>query len=313
MKKLNECIIVGGEKDGKFFLAKNRDRKYITDAKVYHKMYKDVEVAYYEDTVGHFEGMNEYGVGFVYTYLMYKDAHYYKWRSKWGVEESPTPKSKENTRNEHGDKKKHELKDILLCKSAEEAVEHVKKLDWNGSYLIGDTKGIYEIEHFERETEVRKCDFKDVNFKVKTNYGDIIKDAGHQDGYENVARGNAEVRSAETKRYLIGFKNYTDVLKRMQQQTFTNTSSLNVFRTDDEERTVCQVLMDLNNKTFHFIHHDKNSEFFGLVTDLPKDHKPRLHVYVRNKKEFNRGGEWKEFLQKKDDLYYHYKNFDIDF
>lgn len=312
--KLNECILVAGTQDEKYFLAKNRDRKFIAEYKVHHTLYKGIEVVYAEDSTGWLEGMNEYGVGFIYVYLMFKNQNYYKWTSRWGIQPQPAlANHKEKSKTDLGNQKRDEFKEILLCRTAEDAVEHVKTMKWNGSYFVGDKKGIYEIEHFDYETNVKRCDFKSVNFKVKTNFGNIMKYAGHVDGYQNTARGNAEVRRTETQRYLLGFKNYTDVLRRMQQQTFTNDSSLNVFRTDDEEITVSQILMDLNNRIFHFIQYDENSTFHGLVEDLPKDYESKIHVFVRNKDEFNRYGEWKQFLQKKNDLYYHYKDFKVDF
>jgi hypothetical protein len=45
------------------------------------EIYKDIEIAYAEDSTGWVEGMNEYSVGFIYSYLQFKDAHYYKWKS----------------------------------------------------------------------------------------------------------------------------------------------------------------------------------------------------------------------------------------
>ncbi len=314
MDKINECIIVAAKKHDGYILVKNRDRRSLSDYKVYHNLFKGVELAYAEDTTGWAEGMSEY-VGFVYTYFMNKEASsYYKYRSKWGVQSEITIAGHNGTKETDNSKRKRdEFKTILTFKTAEKAAEYIRGLEWNGAYFVCDKDGVYEIEHFQGETEVRRCNFLKSNFKVKTNYGNIIKTAGHLDGVEGTARGNAEVRKTETERYLLGFKNTTDILKKMQQRTFTDSSSLNVFRVDDEERTVGQLLIDMNNKIFQFVHHDENSTFHGLVKDLPKGYDEKLHIFIRNKKEFDRGGELNQFKQKANDLYSHYKTFKVDF
>jgi hypothetical protein len=43
--KLNECIIIAGEKDGKHFLAKNRDRRFVGEYVIKQEIYKGIEVA----------------------------------------------------------------------------------------------------------------------------------------------------------------------------------------------------------------------------------------------------------------------------
>ena len=108
-------------------------------------------------------------------------------------------------------------------------------------------------------------------------------------------------------------KKSEELKKRMQQQTFTNTSALNVFRTDNEERTIGQVLMDLDNLIFHFIKYDGNSVVKNIEKNLPKNYKPKINIYIRDKKEFSRYGEYSTFMHKKDDLYAHFKTFNVDF
>lgn len=314
--ELNECIIVAGKKHGDYFLAKNRDRAFIADYKVIHELINDIEVAYYEDSTGWIEGMNSHGVGFLYTYLMFKDSSYYKYKSKWAVHAAPSIAGKATLKKtEKSNQKRDEYKKILTYKTAEEAVEYIKTLDWNGSYYIGDPEGVYEIEHYEHQTKINLVKFnKFTNFKVKGNYGQLIPYAGHQEGPQNVVRGSAEIRKIETERYLLGFKNYTDVLKRMQTQVYTNdTSSLNVFRTDGEEVTVSQVLMDLNNKIFQFVHYDETSNFFGLENRLPKHYQEKIKIFIRDKKEFDKGGEMDKFNYLRHDLHSHIKKFNVDF
>ena len=315
MEKLNECIIVAGKKEGNYFLAKNRDRAFIADYKIIHEMYEGTEVVYYEDSTGWMEGMNEHSVGYIYSKVMFKDARYYKYRSKWGIKAGKTSDREDGKPTKKSLEKKEDYKKIMTFKTAEAAIEYLKDIPWNGNYYVGDKDGVYELEHFERQTKINKLDFtKFKNFKVKTNFGELIPYSGHQDGPDNVARGSSEVRKIEAERYLLGFKNYTDVLKRLQTQVFTNDqSSLNVFRTDGEEITVSQVLMDLNNRIFQFVHYDETSNFFGIEDRLPKGYKPRLKIFIRDKKEFSKGGEMDKFMYHKDDLHSHVSKFNIDF
>lgn len=315
MDSINECVIVAGKKNGDYFLAKNRDRAFIADYKVVHEIYKGMEVAYYEDSTGWIEGCNAESVGFIYAKLMFKDSAYYKYKSKWEVSPGQTSDKLNGEPTKKSLEKKDDYKKIMTFKNAESAVQYLKGLDWNGSYFIGDKDGIYEIEHFERQTKTNLLKFdKFSNFKVKSNYGTMIPYAGHQPGPENAIRGGNEVRKIEAERYLLGFKNYTDVLRRMQTQVFTNdTSSLNLFRTDGEELTVSQVLMDLSNNIFQFVHYDETSNFYGIENRLPKNYNAKIKIFIRDKKEFAKGGEMDKFNYMKGDLHSHIKKFNVDF
>lgn len=312
--KLNECIIIAGEKDGKHFLAKNRDRRFVGEYVIKQEIYKGIEIAYYEDSTEWKEGMNEYGVGFVYTYLMKNNTSNYKYEPKWGLQAAPAVAGKKRLgKTKNSLRKRDEFKHIFTFKNAYDAKEYIKTLEWNGSYLISDKNETYAVEHFEHNSKDEKIEFKEKKYIVKGNVGTLIPYAGHLDTKENVLNGITTVRTTEMDRYVLGFKNYTDLLKRMQQQTFTNMSALNVFRTDDEERTVGQVLMDLDNLIFHFIKYEGNSVVKDVKKIFPKGYEPKIKVFIRDKKEFSRYGEYSTFMQKRDDLYAHYKTFNVDF
>ena len=65
--RLEECIIVAGETEGKNVLAKSRDRNYHARVKIVRDLLDDgTEVVYFEDLdTGYAEGMNSHGLGVV--------------------------------------------------------------------------------------------------------------------------------------------------------------------------------------------------------------------------------------------------------
>ena len=65
---LNECIAAYGNHGGKRMLVKNRDKAYRPSIEFYHEIRNGTEMLYYVDeAVNHLEGMNEHGLGVVYT------------------------------------------------------------------------------------------------------------------------------------------------------------------------------------------------------------------------------------------------------
>lgn len=296
MSVLNECTLVTGNHKGKMFLFKNRDKRFIVDYKVIHEINNGVEVVYSTDQAGWVEGMNEFGIGFVYSFLTVKDESSDLYAVNWWVTNTPSAKPGE------GEKKGNAYLDIISSKTLDEALSKVSKYLYNGNYFIGNSEEVYEVEIFKGQVETRKLDLKPGENKVKTNHGVLIPYAGHQETGSNIKRASTEVRKVEAERYVMGFKNYTDLIKRMGKQSYDRDSILNVFRTDDTERTVSQTLFDLDLKIMQFIHYDKNSHFFGVDDKLPKDYKPKLRIIIRDKKEF-KNNEWQKFNAMRKELY----------
>jgi len=294
--KLNECTIVTGNYKGDYYLFKNRDKSFITDHKIIHEIIDGIEVVYVTDKSQWVEGMNEYGIGLVYSFLTVKDESSSLYDVNWWV----TNTSK--TSPEQGKEKGNAFLDIICSKTVKEAVEKVKKYKYNGNYFVGTKEIVFEIEIFKGEVVTNKLELKPKENRIKTNHGVLIPYAGPQETGSNVKRSSSEVRLIGAERQILGFKNYTDLIKRMGQQTFDKTSILNTFRTDDTERTVNQMLLDLNLKIMHFVHFDKNTRFYGIENRLPEDYKEKLRIIVRDKKEFE-DDEWLKFNTMRKQLY----------
>jgi len=295
-KQLYECTLVTGNHKGKIFLFKNRDKRFIADYKIVHEIYKGVEIVYSTDQAGWVEGMNEYGIGFVYSFLTVKDESSSTYDVNWWVTNSPSSKPKE------GKEKGNAFLDIISSKTLEDAIKKINKYLYNGNYLIATKDTVFEIEIFKSQVEMRKLNLKPGENYIKTNHGVLIPYAGHQETGSNIKRASSEIRKIDAERFIMGFKNYTDLIKRMGKQNYDKDSILNVFRTDDIERTVSQVLFDLDLKIMHFVHYDKNSHFFGIEDNLPKDYKPKLKIIIRNKQEF-KDNEWEKFNIMRKELY----------
>lgn len=297
------CTIVAGKLNNQNFLFKNRDKKNYGSLKIIHEKIKNVECAYISDQTGWVEGMNEFGVGFVFAFLEKNDLSNEMYRMNWQA--YYTPKTKINKNYE---KKINDFKTILTFKTAKEAVEYIKKNPWNGNFFIGDVNEIYELECFLGEVKYQKVIFdKLTNFKVKTNHGILIPNAGHKKNSQSVSRASTEIRKIQAERYLLGFKNYTDLIKRMGFQYFDEKSSLNVFRTDDYEKTISQILLDLKEKVFNAIIFEDNSIFYGIENNLPINYTPKIKVLKRDKNEFDKD-EFLNFVTKENDLYYIWSN-----
>jgi hypothetical protein len=242
---VNECTTVAGHLDGSRFLFKNRDRSYTPDTVIVHENFKGTEIVYYTDQTGWIEGMNEHGVGFVFSQLTGKERNGYG--PSWRVSDEPKNSGK-------FDKFAKGVKEIFTAKDAREAMKLLEKSEKSGSFLMGDPNEIYEIEVFEGDTKSRKLDFDENPYYVKSNHGVLIPHAGHQPSGYSIKRASSEIRKHQAETQLKGIQDLSEIPTRMKTQVFDSGSSLNVFRTDAEEYTISQCMMDLTNLKFYFFH-----------------------------------------------------------
>ena len=265
---ISECINIAGIINNNSFLFKNRDRSFTPDTKVIHEKYKGVEIVYYTDQSGWVEGMNEFGLGVVFSKLDNKVYNSYK--QTYAVSDEPktlkTPVKYSNT-----------IKDLLIIKNLDDAIEKLKKENKPGSYLIGDSKEIYEVEIFENEFKKRKLDFTVKNIYAKTNHGTLLPHAGHQDNGISIKRSISQIRKHQAESQLFGVDSLLDIAPRMKVQVFDSNSPLNTFRTDNEEYTVGQCLMVLSELQFYF-YHDKLTADSVKLEDNIKDGKIKIDI-----------------------------------
>jgi hypothetical protein len=263
---INECTTVAGKLSGTTFLFKNRDRSYTPDTKVIREKVNGTEIVYYTDQTGWIEGMNEHGVGFVFSQLTGKDWEGYS--ASYHVSDEPKDDSK-------FEKFAKGIKNVLTAKNANDAISKLRSSKKSGSFLIGDSTSIYEVEVFEGKHKQRKLSFSEKPYYAKTNHGVLITHAGHQPSGYGIKRASSEIRMHQAIEQLQGIQDITQIPERMKFQAFDPDSPLNVFRTDPEEYTISQCMMDLTNLTFYFFHDTTTADSFKLE-DKIKDGKIKI-------------------------------------
>ena len=267
--KVNECTTVAGVVGGTTFLFKNRDRSFTPDNTIIHENLHGSEVVYYTDQTGWIEGMNEHGMGFVFSMLTEK--HYKGYGPSYYVTDDPKDDGK-FMRFHKG------LKKVLASKTVEEALSNLKDSEKSGSFLIGNKDEIFEVEVFKGETRKRKLSFEKDAYYVKTNHGILFPEAGHQEDGHSIKRASSTIRMHQALVQLTGIRDISEVPERMKFQAFDPESSLNTFRTDPEEYTISQCMMDLNSKTFYFFHDPLTADKLKVEDHVKKEHKIKIIV-----------------------------------
>lgn len=262
--KLNECTIVAGSLNNSMFLFKNRDRSFTPDNVIVREKYKGVEIVYYTDQTGWIEGMNEYGVGFVFAQLTEKHVAGYK--PSWKISDEP--------KNKKFYKFFDNIKNVLTAQTAKQAVEFIEKSKKSGSFLVGDRSCITEMEVFKGEIKKRELEFND-SYCIKTNHGELIPEAGHQESSDSIKRASSSIRKHQAEVQLLGIQDPLEIPSRMKFQMFDTNSSLNTFRTDSEEYTISQCLMNLSNLEFYFFHDKHTADTLNIEDDL-KNYKIKI-------------------------------------
>jgi len=250
--RVDECTIVGGSLENKMFLFKNRDRATALDQKVIRTKVSNVEVVYYTDEIGWVEGMNEHGVGFVFSALT-------------------APKKLKNIEDKkrvYG-KFKDSILTILTSKNVDEAIKKVHTTKKIGNFIVSDAKRMVEIEAFKDngwtqkngkvKYHMRDVDTSDIH--IKSNHGVLIPEAGPDKpsrrainhGDMTGRRAASEMRIHQTRMQLQGVKSVGDIPTRVKFQAYDPSSVLNTYRTDIE-KTISQCLMNLTDLKFYFFY-----------------------------------------------------------
>jgi len=254
--RIDECTTVVGNLDGTMFLFKNRDRSFTPESEIVREKIDGTEIVYYTDQTGWIEGMNEHGIGFVFSQLTSKE--YKGYGPSYIISDEP----KNSTRFLKFQKG---IKKVLSSKTLDDAIKNLEESKKSGSFLIADKQTAYEIEFFEGNFKKRKLDLKDSPFYVKTNHGELIPNAGHQESPDSIKRASSQIRKHQAYVQLQGINDLSDIPSRMKFQAFDPESSLNVFRTDREEYTISQCMMDLSNLKFYFFHDDLTANSIKTV------------------------------------------------
>lgn len=263
---VNECTVVGGKLEDKMFLFKNRDRSFTPESVVVREKFSGTEIVYYTDQTGWIEGMNEHGVGFVFSALTPRV--YTGYGPSYYMTDEPKTEGR-------FDRFKDGIKKTLTAKTADEVVAKILASKKSGNFIISDTKKMIELEVFEGKHVKKDIDLSEL--KIKSNHGELIPEAGHQPNGYSIKRANSEIRQHQATIQLQGVASINDVPTKMKFQAFDTSSPLNVFRTDAEENTISQCLMNLTDRKFYFFH-DKNTANSVDFEDKLKNGKIKVDI-----------------------------------
>jgi hypothetical protein len=245
---VNECIVIGGKLDDKMFLFKNRDRSFTPESKVVREDYKGTEIVYYTDETGWVEGMNEHGIGFVFSALIGKE--YEGYDPSYHVTDKPKPRNKRELTK--FSKFREGILKVLTSKNVDEAVKRILDSGKSGNFIVSDKEKMIELEVFKGKQVIDEVDLTEI--RIKNNHGELIPEAGHQPNSNSVKRPVSTIRQQQAKTQLYGVKSLGEIPTRMKFQAFDFNSPLNTYRTDSEEHTISQCLMNLTDLEFFFFH-----------------------------------------------------------
>lgn len=268
--KLEECIIVAGETEGKNVLAKSRDRNYHSRVKIVRDLCDDgqSEVVYFEDLdTGYAEGLNSHGLGVVNAAL--------------AVSEDEN-EVKGKVRSEDGPRMVHALKS---AKTIDDAVKSLVgyKGGIKGHTFVGNPTGVYSIEMSSEHTPVINKLDPTTGFDVRTNHGRDHDGAGYTPDRRPADYMSSKIRKAQAEVELADVDSFEDVAPAIAKQHFDHDSNDNMLRRVPKEAgmvTVSQVAMHLPNREMIFYYFPNECDFEGIEDRTPPEHEPQINIRV---------------------------------
>lgn len=266
--RLEECIIVAGETEGKNVLAKSRDRNYHARVKIVRDLLDDgTEIVYFEDLdTGYAEGMNSHGLGVVNAALSIS-------------EDENAVKGK--VKSEDGPRMIQALKHSSIDDAVKSLVGY--KGGIKGHTFIGTPDAVYSIEMSSEHTPVINKLDPTTGFDVRTNHGKDHQGAGYTPDRRPNDYMSSKIRKAQAEVELADINDFNAVAPALAQQKFDADSNDNMLRrvpTKAGMKTTSQVAMHLPNKEFVFYYFPNECDFEGVTDNTPDDHDPQINVRV---------------------------------
>ena len=258
---INECTAAYGNHKGRRLLVKNRDKTYKPTFDFFHEILNGTEILYYVDrNVKHMEGMNEHGLGILYT--------------------------TSNFQKDYADKNSnniHIVMKALMSDTARDAVKVIKDFESgvHGLVFVSGDDGSFLVERNTNtgKTKVRRLRSKD-SWDVVTNSPTML--TGGIDPSNGEDYISCQIRKAVAEAALYGIDNIADALEALAYKYFDEESHHNTLRSSDYETTCAQIGMDLNDKICYFTPVPKAYEKVNFKSMLPKKYKPKIK-FVRRK------------------------------
>lgn len=271
--RIDECIIVAGETEGKNVLAKSRDRNYHSRVEVIRDLLDDgTEVVYFQDLdTGYAEGMNSHGLGVVNAALSIS-------------EDENEVKGK--VKSEDGPRMIQALKYDTIEDAVKSLVGY--KGGIKGHTFIGNPESVYSIEMSSEHTPVINKLDPATGFDVRTNHGVDHQGAGYTPDRRPDDYMSSKIRKAQAEVELANVKDFEEVAPSLAKQNFDHDSNDNMLRRVPTEAgmvTTSQVAMHLPRREFIFYYFPKECDFEGVIDKTPKDHDPKIKVRIIKREE----------------------------
>lgn len=251
---LTECTAAYTKIKGNRFIVKNRDKTYEPKITLYHEIYDGTEILYYEDAEArHAEGINEHGVGILYTTSNFQDDHVDRLTNNVQIIKSALAK-----------KDPHEIIKILTHEDG-----GVK-----GMMVVSTPQGTYLVENKAdsgRGKKAKKLGAGE-NWSVITNLPTMLQGAtSEKDGESYIS---SKIRQAVAQAALHGCDTVDTALESLAYKYFAEDSHHNTLRDSEFEQTVMQIGMDLKNRTLHITNVPDKVKKFTKKSSLPDDYEP---------------------------------------
>lgn len=265
------CVIVYINIGKDTILAKNRDRNYKAKVSIVHEIINGVEVAYIRDHLTEWvEGINENGYCILNTALAID--------------------YDENAVVNHKSKKLY--LNALTSKSYDKFLDNIfhkkyySNISLQGHTIVGNTKLCIHVESFKENKPVVSI-IKDNNF-VCTNHVINLPDGGYLSGLP-LASSIIRKKIIESELQNTKITNYQDIFSLLNKNykeidmaihPYKDIKDKSKFTNRDTFFTTGQLLLDLTNKKLMYNYDIENSEFAGIINNLPKDYKPKIDIIV---------------------------------
>lgn len=269
------CIISVGEWGGKKCMFKNRDRNYLPEIRVYHKLVNGIEVLYMRDEVtGWCEGINEFGIGIVNAALAVAADEK---QGKAGKGKSTDAMSKATLRDG-----KRVLK-ALGCDNIEESVQFLQThLDGlRGHSFVANKDVTYSLEATWRGHDFHKRKLSEGKKHVRTNHGMFYQDAGYteKDGDNYLSSLARRDQAMKELRKVDAPEGIAPAIYGKRRPD--RADPLNMVKLTDGMRTTSQMVMNLDDLEVTLYLLPDQVVYLGYENTLPKKHKSKIGIQVR--------------------------------
>ena len=269
--RIEECIIVAGETDGKLVLAKSRDRNYHARVKIVRDLHDETELVYFEDLdTGYAEGMNSHGLGVVNSALSISDD-----------EKAMKDKTKGKVSSDDGPRIIQALRNRDIDEAIKSLVGFMGGI--KGHTFVGNPTSLYSIEMSSEHSPVITPLDPATGFDVRTNHGQEHTGAGYSPARRPNDYMSSKIRKAQAEVELADIDTFDDVAPALTKRSFEPGSNNNLLRRVSGEAgmvTTSQVAMHLPDKELVFYYFPNECDFAGVEDRTPTDYEPKINVRV---------------------------------